>query len=656
MANDLVAVLGARLDQFASDLNQAGDMADSAVSRIESAFDNLNPGFGGLTGLGTVMTGAAAAAGVLLGVLQKISSEVADIGKNAQYVGVSTDRFQQVRFGATQGGVSGSDATTDLKKAADLLADAKVNENSLTKILDANNIKYKDRNGEVIDFNAYLKIAIGLINSFDSIPEKTRAAQMLGLSAGWVDAVKGGVRAFEDVASKAQDAGAVIDKETIAKATVFDKEWKQATDRLGYQFKSVLADVSTGLQGLIDKASEFVAELLKSQGIQAGSGQDKFDLLADEMDIARKEALGLAQDVDQLNRVLDALKSKPGVDPGIIAGLEEARDKAKQAADETARLGKEQAAAAFPGGVPLPSARPAAADEQEGSGKLPKRKTDNSRDQFKTAVDDVAKRTATVKADTAALFENQAAQAQYRAEFRELAALMRDNAGVTQEQIDKYELLRPTMSAQNALTAAGIDLEEKKKQAFLSSTQAIGTATAAYDDAREKLNRLNTASAAIGSALSTAFADAVVEGKNLGDVFNNLLKTLEKFAINQVFGMFFNAPSSGGPSPFASIVKGIIPGFAEGTDNAPGGLAWVGERGPELVNLPKGAQVIPNAVSRGVASEGQSIVYHIDASGADSGTVMRIHQVLRQHAKAISANASAFASSQYSQATGVSRQ
>ncbi|MBL3576028.1 hypothetical protein JMK10_02565 [Rhodovulum sulfidophilum] len=40
--------------------------------------------------------------------------------------------------------------------------------------------------------------------------------------------------------------------------------------------------------------------------------------------------------------------------------------------------------------------------------------------------------------------------------------------------------------------------------------------------------------------------------------------------------------------------SGGLPGFARGTDSAPGGLAWVGEAGPELVNLPRGAQVIPN--------------------------------------------------------------
>lgn len=37
-----------------------------------------------------------------------------------------------------------------------------------------------------------------------------------------------------------------------------------------------------------------------------------------------------------------------------------------------------------------------------------------------------------------------------------------------------------------------------------------------------------------------------------------------------------------------------IPTYASGTDFAQGGLSLVGERGPELVNLPRGSQVIPN--------------------------------------------------------------
>jgi len=38
----------------------------------------------------------------------------------------------------------------------------------------------------------------------------------------------------------------------------------------------------------------------------------------------------------------------------------------------------------------------------------------------------------------------------------------------------------------------------------------------------------------------------------------------------------------------------VIPGFASGLRNFSGGLAVLGENGPELVNLPRGSDVIPN--------------------------------------------------------------
>jgi phage-related tail protein len=46
----------------------------------------------------------------------------------------------------------------------------------------------------------------------------------------------------------------------------------------------------------------------------------------------------------------------------------------------------------------------------------------------------------------------------------------------------------------------------------------------------------------------------------------------------------------------AAAIKGIIGrigGFAKGTRDAPGGLSLVGEKGAELVNLPRHSQVFP---------------------------------------------------------------
>ena len=55
-----------------------------------------------------------------------------------------------------------------------------------------------------------------------------------------------------------------------------------------------------------------------------------------------------------------------------------------------------------------------------------------------------------------------------------------------------------------------------------------------------------------------------------------------------------------------------VRGYASGTHFAPGGMALVGEMGPELVNLPRGSQVIPNpqlgsAVTVNVTVEGSVV-------------------------------------------------
>lgn len=56
-----------------------------------------------------------------------------------------------------------------------------------------------------------------------------------------------------------------------------------------------------------------------------------------------------------------------------------------------------------------------------------------------------------------------------------------------------------------------------------------------------------------------------------------------------------------------------LPGYASGTDFHPGGLAIVGEKGPELVNLPRGSQVIPNAeFSMGGAVMNQTVNVYVD--------------------------------------------
>lgn len=116
--------------------------------------------------------------------------------------------------------------------------------------------------------------------------------------------------------------------------------------------------------------------------------------------------------------------------------------------------------------------------------------------------------------------------------------------------------------------------------------------------------------------LKSALSDGKLEWEELGQVAANVLDKITDKLLDDVVNAIFEvnrAGSMGGGGGMLGFLGGLfgggggfkatttlgnylqgIPGFAAGTNNAPGGVALVGERGPELVNLPRGAQVIPN--------------------------------------------------------------
>lgn len=129
---------------------------------------------------------------------------------------------------------------------------------------------------------------------------------------------------------------------------------------------------------------------------------------------------------------------------------------------------------------------------------------------------------------------------------------------------------------------------------------------------------LRSALQGIGSGLFGAIRQG---GDIAGSVLDMLMDKLSQFAsswldnivnngIDALFGGLGNifggmGGGMGGISsvdPYGSTGMGYFPGFANGTNSAPGGLSWVGERGPELVNLPRGSQVFNNQQSMGMAA------------------------------------------------------
>jgi hypothetical protein len=100
----------------------------------------------------------------------------------------------------------------------------------------------------------------------------------------------------------------------------------------------------------------------------------------------------------------------------------------------------------------------------------------------------------------------------------------------------------------------------------------------------------------------------------LGPFFDKIKKAIGDFS-GQIGNNFVNSWTGKGSSGngFVSGLVGVLTGgisslfgFAGGTDSAPGGVALVGEEGPELVDLPKGAAVHTADETQDILSNGMA--------------------------------------------------
>ena len=147
-------------------------------------------------------------------------------------------------------------------------------------------------------------------------------------------------------------------------------------------------------------------------------------------------------------------------------------------------------------------------------------------------------------------------------------------------------------------------------------------------------NETQEAALALGTleqSAQSAFRGFVTGASTATDAARSLLNSFADVFANQAFNAFFgNAFASGG------LVSSLL-GFENGTGYAPGGLAMVGERGPELVNLPRGSQVFDSPSTAKMLAPASSQASQVQVIGgnltlSDNGQIMTNVQVIASQA------------------------
>ncbi|GGA64993.1 phage tail tape measure protein [Pelagibacterium lentulum] len=174
---------------------------------------------------------------------------------------------------------------------------------------------------------------------------------------------------------------------------------------------------------------------------------------------------------------------------------------------------------------------------------------------------------------------------------------------------------------------------------LIEDINSLADAYALAEERTRQLQEQQQLAISINNTLAQGFTNmftGLVDGsRSAVQAIGDLLKSLGQLLINQAFMSLFGGGTAGG---FGGFLSGIFPGFANGTNYAPGGLAWVGERGPELVNLPRGSQVIPHqqsmAMASGAANSNQRVQIDVNVSVDGSGNIVAVaKQVAGQEAE-----------------------
>jgi uncharacterized protein (TIGR02594 family) len=134
--------------------------------------------------------------------------------------------------------------------------------------------------------------------------------------------------------------------------------------------------------------------------------------------------------------------------------------------------------------------------------------------------------------------------------------------------------------------------------------------------------------------LKTLFHDVAAS------ILADMLKLAEEEAVMAIFKAVVGAVGGGSGGNVVDLTgsqyASQLGHFASGTQSAPGGMAWVGENGPELAYLPRGTKITPAAQSRRIAAANENgpmignLVVNADFRGAAPEAVAGIRADLEQ--------------------------
>jgi len=198
-----------------------------------------------------------------------------------------------------------------------------------------------------------------------------------------------------------------------------------------------------------------------------------------------------------------------------------------------------------------------------------------------------------IRERTAAILAETAAQAG-------INPLVDDYGFAVEKAKAMHELLT---AAQKEGIAVTPELTAQMEQLATAYAQASVDAKMLAESQQATVDAVN-AFADLGKDVLGGFISDLKNGVSASEALAKAIDKVGDKLLDLALNSLFSGLKGGGGGGLLGGLLSLFgfPGFASGTKSAPGGLAWVGERGPELMNVPRGAQIYPSDVSRRIAA------------------------------------------------------
>ncbi len=207
-----------------------------------------------------------------------VVSELSELGKTIDRVGLSAKTFQELQFGFQLAGVEASTFTRGMESFTQRIGEAATKGNQLGEVFKANGIALRDQAGNLKSNDVLLREYANLVRNAGSEQEQLLLSVLaFGEEAGrkFVNALKNGTDGLDAMARAAEDAGGTIDEELIRKAEELDDRWAASWRRFEINAKSAIMSAVSWMDELSDKADAFLqrqnaAEVGRRVGAMAG--------------------------------------------------------------------------------------------------------------------------------------------------------------------------------------------------------------------------------------------------------------------------------------------------------------------------------------------------------------------------------------------------